>query len=173
MKEVHKEFLNLLFDKEETICVSDCAGGYHSISQDDLLGDITLVSPKVEKLDRTIKASDINLVAINPINGFRRDKEVTAFRTFLMELDEGSLSEQKKYMDTMEVPYSICIFSGNKSLHYGIVLDKPLANKAIWSQINLWILNILKQADQQCKNPSRSIRFPGNIEKMGLKKNKS
>jgi hypothetical protein len=165
MREMTQQFLNLFFDAGETICVSDCQGGYHSIPQK--LDRITLVSPKEDKKDRIITESDINLVAINPVKGWRRDKCVTSFRSFLVELDEGSLPEQKKYVEDLGLPYSICVFSGNKSLHYGIVLSENLAGESVWRFTNKWILNIVKKADQQTLNPTRSIRFPGNIRKDG------
>jgi len=167
MDSTTKDFLNLLFNEGETICVSDCQGGYHSVEQE--LDSITLVSPKEEKPNRVILEKDINLVAINPINGFRRDKNVTNYRTFLIELDEGELVEQKRYIEELKMPYSICVFSGNKSLHYGIVLETDLINENDWRYINKWILNIVNKADQQTLNPSRSIRFPENIRKDGRK----
>jgi hypothetical protein len=125
-----------------------------------------LKSPK-EGFDKSINENDINLVALNPISGFRTDKNVTAFRSFLIEMDEGDLLEQKKYIESLNMPYSICTFSGNKSLHYGIVLDDDLPSEKFWKFINQWILNIVTKADQQTKNPSRSIRFPGNIRNDG------
>ena len=167
MKETSKSFLKLFFNEGETVCVSDCQGGYHSIEQD--LSSITLVSPKEEKSDRKITEDDVNLVAINPVNGWRRDSYVTAYRSFLIEIDEGSLEEQSNYIEELGLPYSICVYSGNKSLHYGIVLSEDLPSKEYWRTINQWLLNVIEKADQQTKNPTRSIRFPGNIRKDGKK----
>ncbi|WP_214676866.1 hypothetical protein, partial [Escherichia coli] len=83
-------------------------------------------SPKEDKDVRFIKEDRINLIAINPIKGWRRDDQVTAFRTFLIELDDGSLEEQSKYVKEMDMPFTACIFSGNKSLHFAITLDQDL-----------------------------------------------
>jgi len=165
VKETTKTFLNIFFNKGETICVSDCDGGYHSIEQE--LDKVTLISPTEGKDPRDIKEKDINLVAINPVNGWRRDRNVTAFRSFLIEMDEGDVTEQKKYIEELGMPYSMCIFSGNKSLHYGIVLGEDVVNEDMWKFVNQWILNIVSKADQQCINPTRSIRFPGNKRKNG------
>lgn len=170
MKELTKQFLNLLFNADETICISHNKYGYHSIKQEDVNNkDICLISPNEEVPPTYIKESDINLVAINPINGFRQDCNVTAFRSFLIEIDEGPLKEQKQYIEDIGLPYSICIFSGNKSLHYGVVLDKDLINIDFWRIVCQWILNIVKKADQATKNPSRNIRMPGNKRKNGKK----
>lgn len=168
MKESSMEFLKLLFNEGEQICVSDCKGGYHSISQ-DLDKEIVLVSPKEDKMPRTIKEDDINLIAINPINGWRRDDNVTAFRTFLVEVDDGELPEQLAYIKNMKMPFSACVFSGNKSLHFAITLDQDLPTYELYYDVAEWILNIMNKADPMTKNPSRSIRFPNNKRKDGRK----
>ena len=162
MTEMTQNFVSLLFNPGESICVSPNKYGYHSVEQEDLNGEISLISPKESIAPKAISESDINLIALNPIKGYRRDENVTAYRTFLVEIDTGPLEEQKKYIEESGLPYSVCIFSGNKSLHYGIVLDEDLPSLSVWRWCNKWILNILTQADQQVKNPSRSIRFPGN-----------
>lgn len=162
------KFLKLLFNEGEEICVSDCKGGYHSISQ-DLDKDIVLVSPKEDKMPRAIKEDDINLIAINPIKGWRRDENVTAFRTFLVEVDDGNLPQQLNYIKDMGMPYSACVFSGNKSLHFAITLDQDLPTYELYYDVAEWILNIMDQADPMTKNPSRSIRFPNNRRKDGKK----
>jgi hypothetical protein len=161
MNNIQDNFIKLLFEKGETICVSHNQFGYHSINIDDLYKDkITLISPNGREND--INFSQINLIAINPISGFRRDDNVTSYRSFLLELDEGSLKEQYDYIEKLKLPNSACVFSGNKSLHYLITLEKPLISKQIWQFYNNWILNVVSKADQQLKNPSRSIRFPMN-----------
>jgi hypothetical protein len=104
-------------------------------------------------------------VAINPISGFRRDENVTAFRSFLVELDDGALEEQFRYVKKMNMPFSACIYSGSKSLHFAITLDEDLPNEGAYRMYAEWILRIMERADQKTKNPSRSIRFAGNIRK--------
>lgn len=162
MKRDKLDFLKLLYNPGETICVSPNQYSYHSIEQKDLIKDIKLISPNDKVEPEIIKESDINLISINPVNGFRRDDNVTAFRSFLIELDEGTEEEQREYIENSGIPYSVCVFSGNKSLHYGIVLEKDMPDMNLWRFTNQWILNILDKADPLCKNPSRSIRYPGN-----------
>jgi len=161
--------LSLFFNEGENICISPGKYGYHSINPLDIDGEICLISPKEDVEPKFIKEDDISLLAINPIKGFRRDSSVTAFRSFLVELDEGDLHSQKQYIDDLKMPYSICVFSGNKSLHFGIVLSKDLVNIDVWRIACNWILNVVKKADQQTKNPSRSIRFPGHRRENGKK----
>jgi len=162
MKKETEDFLNLFFDKEDTISVSHNKYGYNSINQEDIENPFLIAPEDTKLVDVQITEDDIIFATINPINGSRQDKNVTKFRSFLIELDDGTLPEQKKYVEDMGMPYSICVFSGNKSLHYGIVLDEPLSNKNTWKDINQWILNIMSKSDQQNKNPARNIRFPGN-----------
>ena len=170
MKKITKSFLELFFNPGETICVSADKYAYHSVDQDELNEPILLISSNEKVAPKYITEDSINLVALNPIKGNRNDSNVTGFRSFLVEMDDGSLKEQKDYIENSGLPYSICVFSGNKSLHYGIVLDVDFSSINLWRFTNQWILNILKKADQQTKNPSRSIRFPDNIRIDGKKK---
>jgi hypothetical protein len=169
MTEKQIGFLNLLFEKGEEVCVSPNKYGYHSISQDAIGESMTLVSPNTDYGPSIIKDSDINLIAVNPIKGFRKDENVTTFRSFMIEIDELDLASQIKYIEESKLPYSACVFSGNKSLHYAITLDVPLPNIEVWRFYNQWLLNCLPLTDQQIKNPSRSIRFPDNWRHNGNK----
>lgn len=170
MKETTKIFLNKLFNQDEEICVSKNQYANSSISQ-TLLNEpkFTVESQDKDRTKRELTEDEILLVSINPIKGDRLDENVTAFRSFLIELDEGDILEQKQYIDSLKMPYTVCIFSGNKSLHYGIVLEEALPDIELWRNLNQWILNIVEKADQQTKNPSRSIRFPSNKRTDGKK----
>lgn len=143
MKEVTKNFLNLFFNPGEEICFSPNKYARPSEIQENIDEEKTV------------------LVAINPIKGQRNDENVTAYRTFMVECDDESLEDQWKYIKNSGFPYSYCCFSGNKSLHFAVVLDHDVPSSHIYRFTYQWILNILTKADQKTKNPSRSIRFPG------------
>ena len=145
MKETTKQFLNLFFNEGEKICFSKNKYAYPSEPQENLDEESTV------------------LVAINPIEGQRNDQNVTSFRTFMVELDDMPVAEQMEYIKRTKFPFSYCCFSGNKSLHFALVLDHDIPSDHIYRHIYQWILNILSKADQKTKNPSRSIRFPGTI----------
>lgn len=165
---MQEKLLNLLFNPGETICVSPSQLGYHSIDQGVIFnGGFKLVPPPdaYNKNEYFWDFKDIQLVAINPINGFRRDENVTAFRSFLVELDDGALEEQFRYVKESGLPWSCCVFSGSKSLHFAITLDEDLPDEDTYRMFAEWILKIMSKADQKTKNPSRSIRFAGNIRK--------
>jgi hypothetical protein len=158
-----QKLLDLLFEPDEEVCVSPDSYGWMSIPLSEISMGSFVLKPQTDKMrPRFCTANDIMLVAINPIKGARRDENVTAYRSFLVELDDGNLSEQFKYVKDMKMPYSACVFSGSKSLHFAITLSKPLPSYDIWRYYAEWILAIMDRADQQTKNPSRSIRMAGN-----------
>lgn len=165
MTDSGKRLLDILFDPEEDICVSPDKYGYHSIPLKEMLMGSFVLSPNnsEKQTPRFCNPSDIQLVAINPIKGRRNDENVICFRTFMIEMDQDSLAEQFSYVNNMGMPYSLCVFSGSKSLHYAISLTRALPSEEIWRFYAQWILNIMSRADQQAKNPSRSIRMAGNI----------
>lgn len=157
-------FLKILFNENEQICVSDNEYAYRSINQSDLINkkNFKLISND-GKITKTVNSDSISLVSINPITGKRNDRSVTSHRNFLIEIDDGKIAEQFNYIENIGLPYSICVFSGNKSLHFAVCLEEPVIHPSMWSLLNNWILNIVTRADQQTKNPSRSIRFPGHM----------
>ncbi|MBX7232057.1 MAG: hypothetical protein K1X29_08220 [Bdellovibrionales bacterium] len=171
MTNEQKEFMNLLFNQAETVCPSHNKYAYHSVAKEDVdTNKVFLVSENSAIDVKIIDCSDINLISINPINGFRNDANVTAFRSFLIEVDNLPLDQQRAYIeDQLKVPASSCVFSGGKSYHYLITLSEDLPSVAAYRFYSEWILNICSLADQNTKNPSRQTRFPGNIRFDGLK----
>src|ERR1041385_5795781 len=165
-----QSLLKLLFNEEETICVSDSKFGYHSIPLEFALSDsVSLLSPNEEFSLRICDSSNLILVAINPIKGFRLDSNVYKFRTFLWEIDTGSIKEQIKYFDHIGIPLSAKVFSGNKSVHAVTVLDQDLSSEAEYRELYAWALSILTFCDQNCRNPSRSVRIPGSYREPNKK----
>lgn len=180
MHETGKKLLNLMFRSGETICVSHNKFGYHSIPLDEVLEKeyVTLVPTQESCEKRKIKfedsfekmnTSNLLLAAINPIKGWREDVNCTAYRNFLIEVDYGALAQQLEYIKALKLPYSACVFSGNKSLHFIISLDQDIPSEAVWRHLAEWTLKIATMADQQTKNPSRSIRIPGALREPGKK----
>lgn len=128
-----------------------------------------MVSPNPDYEFEKINSSDVKLVALNPIKGFREDLNCTAFRNFMIEMDYGPLKEQLEYAKKLEIPYSAVVFSGNKSLHFLISIDTDLPSENVWRMFAEWILNIATAADPNTKNPSRSLRVPGVEREPGKK----
>jgi hypothetical protein len=161
--------LKLLFNEGEAVCVSKNKFGFHSIPLENALsGQVTLVSPNEKVPISYCDSSELTLVAINPIKGFRLDSNVTSFRTFLWEIDTGSIPKQLGYFEKIGIPLSCTIWSGNKSVHALTVLDQDLDEKK-YREYYQWALNVLTWCDQNCKNPSRSTRIPGAYREPGKK----
>lgn len=168
MHETGKRLFNLMFKPGETVCVSHNKFGYHSVYLNTALnGPVTLVPPSDDIPRQYPQTDDLLLVALNPIKGYRQDINCTAFRSFLIEMDYGPLAEQMAYVKTMGMPYSAVVFSGNKSLHFLITLDTDLPSENVYRLFSEWILKIMPLADQNTKNPSRSIRIPGAYREPG------
>jgi len=162
--------LKLLFNEGETICVSNNEFGFHSILLEDALSEeVTLLSPNDTVPIRQCPSSELTLVAINPIRGFRRDESVTAFRSFLVEMDVGSIKDQLGTIDHLKMPFSVQVFSGNKSVHTVITLDEDLPDEKTYRSIGEWLFRIITLADKNCRNPSRSVRIPGAYRGPGKK----
>lgn len=170
MDKTGQDLLNLMFRPGETVCVSHNKYGYHSIPlQNALNGTVTLVSPNPDREFEKVESGNLTLVALNPIKGWRDDASVTAYRNFLVEMDYGPLPEQLAYAEAIGLPYSAVVFSGSKSLHFLISLDTDLPSYEVYYLMAEWMLAIATAADQNTKNPSRSIRIPGAYREPGKK----
>lgn len=181
MHETARQLLNLMFRPEETVCVSYNKYGYHSIPLENVMEKEVVLVPTQDSVHKRNEArksrnlpdltweecfekcesKDLTLVALNPIKGFREDINATAYRSFLVELDYGPIDEQIAYIKRIGLPYSALVFSGNKSIHCLITLDKDLPSYEVYYTLAEWILNVATMADPNTKNPSRSIRIPG------------
>lgn len=171
MHETGKKLLNLMFKPGESICVGHNKYAYHSIPLENVLNNkVKLVPSNADKPPISIDSNDLTLVALNPIKGLRNDGNVTAYRNFLVEMDNFDLKSQLEYINNLKMPYSGVVFSGNKSLHFLIALKDDLGSEKKYRTISEWILNIVSLADRVTKNASRSIRIPGVKRKEGLQR---
>jgi hypothetical protein len=165
-----KSLLKLMFNEDESICVHNSKYSYHSIPRNSAMdGRISLISENTNQPTRYCDSKDLIFVAINPMQGFRKDSSATKFRSFLWEIDSGPLKHQIEYLKRIGVPISAQIFSGNKSVHAVTVLDEDLPNEKTWRYLCSWALKILTMCDDKCKNPSRSVRIPGAYREPGKK----
>jgi len=164
-----KKLFDLMFRTGERVCVSDSKFGYHSIPLENVFLDkITLVSPNDNIPIEVVKSDTLTLVALNPmVSGYRTDENCSKYRNFLVEMDTGSSQEQMAYIKKLGMPYSAVVFSGNKSLHFLISLDTDLPSEKVYRVFSEWILNVVTLADENTKNPSRSIRIPGAMRDTG------
>lgn len=155
-----QSLLKLLFNEGESICVSNNKFAYHSIPLNNAFsGNINLYYE--DKPIKSCESSNLILCAMNPINGIRNDQNVTAFRSFLIEIDFGSIPDQVATIAHTKMPFSAQIFSGSKSVHTVITLDEDLPDRKAYDFVAEWLFKIMTMADKNCANPSRSVRIPG------------
>ncbi len=133
-----RNFLATLFDPEDQTCFTNTPYG----------------------VDSYPATADISTeyFTINALHGTRSDAHVTKHRTFLIEFDNMPLNEQLPYMLDSNIPYTACVFSGNKSYHFFITLDEPVSAAeyaCLFKRLEL----ALPQLDRSCKNPSRLARL--------------
>ena len=165
MNDKIQQFLTLMFNESETVCVSDNKFSTHAIPLETVLNgiDIPLISPKSTVVIRTVNSDKLIFVALNPINGFRKDSGCYKFRNFLIEMDTHEKHIQIEYIKRLGIPYSGMVWSGSKSVHTLISLSEDLPDEKTYRMLYKWILSIATLSDQALGNPSRSIRLPGVI----------
>ena len=168
MDSTGRALLNLLFKEGEHICVANDHFACKSLPLQSVLENdwVTLVSNRKEEEqvpDKEVHTQDLILVSVNPMkpDSKRLDTNASAFRTFLVEIDTGTLKEQINTIEHIKMPFSAQIFSGGKSIHTVITLDEDLPNERAYRYIAKWIFNIISSADPNCVNPSRCVRIPG------------
>lgn len=150
--------LNLMFNPGETVCSSSTVYASESKQQSEV-------------------TTDEALLAVNPINGWKCVAGVTAFRTLLVEVDPPEwdslewseklecLRKQYDYIANSGLPFSACIYSGNKSYHFLLVMDRPFESQEDYRFHFRWVANILPAIDRQTGSGIHSVRVPGHVRK--------
>jgi hypothetical protein len=170
MNEKAQDFFKLLFNANENICVQDSQFATHSVPLEDILsGNQVKLIATDPKYNRDVNSDNLILAALNPINGSRLDSNVTNYRSFLIELDVGTLKEQLNTIKHLKMPFTAQVFSGNKSIHTVITLDEDLKTEAQYRLLARWIFAIVTTADDKCENPSRCVRIPEVYREPGKK----
>lgn len=125
--------------------------------------------------------ADKPFFTINPIKpGSTRSIEgVKEFRNFLFEIDDDvtgkpvPLQTQRDIVQAAQLPWSTCVFSGNKSLHWIVSLETPLSDAVEYRMWWLMMETIVNKAaadlgyglkfDKNVKDPSRFSRAAGAV----------
>jgi hypothetical protein len=108
-------------------------------------------------------------LCVNPLKPrhARADFAVTKLRNLVFECDKLPLDRQLYILKSCGIEWSVITFSGNKSYHAILSLDKPLRNSDEYRLLHKLIANKLDslgyQTDRACCNPSRLTRLPGGV----------
>lgn len=133
-------FFDILFDKNESICLSR-----------DVFDT---------KLTKSRNYLGSNFISINPLIESRKDDNVVVFRNILCEFDSGTPEEQLAVIKESELPFSTIVHSGNKSYHAIISLEKPIEGRKQYDKLVDAIYAKLPTVDTTGRNPSRFSRVP-------------
>lgn len=108
---------------------------------------------------------EYQFVSVNPgtRGRGRADGSVSAYRNFLVELDAGTKSSQRQYIEKSGLPYSTLVDSAGKSVHAVVCLEKSLASEEEYRKYSTSILACLPKADPVNVNPSRFTRLGGGV----------
>ncbi len=135
--------MSVLFDPGEQICASSTPYG------------TSILNPMRQSVPK-----ECLFFSINPLHDDRRDSNVTSFRNILVEMDKLSLIEQYAYIRG-KLPFTSCVYSGGKSLHFIISLQQPCPDEKTYRELVDRIYATVPECDISCKNPSRFSRLPG------------
>lgn len=102
---------------------------------------------------------------INPFKNTRgvcKNNEVSAYRNILIEFDFiSSVEKQIKYVEKLEMPYTMATFSGGKSVHFIISLKESLPDEDAYKKlVQLVYAACDGEADSSCRNAARLSRTP-------------
>ena len=146
-------FLKAIFDAADHVCYSNTPYGTEVFSA---------FPPRV--------AEFVTLNDMLP-GTTRADSNVATFRNFLFESDRSDLSldDQFAEIEALHLPWTTCVFSGKKSLHFIMSLQSPLPDKAAYDTLaaELFVAingDLPKEArlvDPSVKNASRFTRLAG------------
>lgn len=171
MSKVEK-VLNLLFNENERTCVGG-AKATEIVSPFEIQGEYYAVNPHAS-VDLDYKKKSY----YSYMKPRRSDVNVNQFRNFVFEIDSLSLEDQQKLISACDIDFSAIIYSGGKSYHCILCLEKSLGGvhtkngidhyKKIWSRVAAFIdskaiemgLSSVNVVDPSCKNPSRFTRYP-------------
>lgn len=104
-------------------------------------------------------------------NTTRRKDSVKRFHTWVVEFDNMPLDEQRKMWAASDMPHTLRVFSGNKSIHVYIRTEEDISF-AEWKQIASDLKLIFPQADTKVLTDcARLSRLPGGIRDDGTVQN--
>ncbi len=142
---IPKDFIKVLFNDDERTCWG---------------------RTKFDTFVQAYPPEEAQFFSINPLRDKRLDVNVTAYRNILIEMDTGTIEEQKKIIDT--IPFSTIVFSGGKSLHAIISLEEPLETREQYDDLVRAIYCKVPECDKSAKNPSRFSRVPDFVRDNGV-----
>ncbi len=180
------DFIGTLFDVGDGICVGDFKANKVFNNLETLDGEFFCINPLSTEYDYGYESREY----YNKNVPRRADINVTKFRNFLFEIDCLSIDDQLNIFNNCKIPFTSLVYSGGKSVHAIISLEKPLdavyhideskyTYRELWERIAAKIdlearalgytypKGLSSFIDQTCKNPSRLSRTPDVMRENG------
>jgi len=155
-------FYNLLFDEDDYICFGETLKSTRVNHYRFPYGrarrwfTVNALDPKEDR-NPTEPYHDKNRPR-------RADCNVVKYRNIMIEMDSCPIPEQKVHIRESQMPYSTCVYSGGKSLHFIISLETPLESedqyRCWWKAIYKIMANRGAGLDKSTVNPSSFSRCP-------------
>jgi len=126
--------------------------------------NVCLTTPKESKnvvpATEAKKIKEGKYFCINPLKpgSSRKQLNLTERRNVLIEFDCDDLETQWNIIRNKRIPFRTIVFSGNKSLHVIIAVDKDLG-KCYYRSIMKRLKRVLPEADAACFEPARLSRL--------------
>jgi hypothetical protein len=176
-KENLKKAMRLLFKRDDKICVGNQFAVDVGSQPIEPVAEFFSINPLHGSLDHKKEAN--GAIRAFKSNGRRADLNVTSYNNFLFEIDSLPLDRQLQCFSDCGVPWATITYSGGKSYHAILSLEKSPVTakphtqeavdeyKRIWQSICAVLTKRLNQPltlfDSACQNPSRLSRTPGAV----------
>ena len=159
----------LLVDDVNEVKMEDVNTKMYIAMARNLLGEVSTFGPYYDNFNGNFMKVDEPscLQALNPLKDAADEyptKSGVVCQNFLFECDYLSKEEQEELIKPIEQYTYRIVWSGNRSYHIVVRIDKPVAStsfKKIWYYLQYRLG--LEGADEQCCQPSRYTRVPDQI----------
>jgi len=163
-----RKFLLTAFKEGERICIVG-AVGHEDGERPNGKGTIMTREEWLHKFHAGVELPDAYVgayVCINPVGESRKAEDVKDFRHALIEFDSGTMEEQWAIVNTLELPCSVIIHSGHRSVHAWVKVDAKNAQEYAERVAYLYSKMAQFDIDPKNKDASRLSRLPGAPRKL-------
>ena len=105
-------------------------------------------------------------VCVNPVKESRKADDISDYRHTLIEFDSGTMDEQWTVIRTLELPCSVVIHSGSRSVHAWVKVEAKDAKEYEERVAYLYSKMAQFDIDPKNKDASRLSRLPGAPRKL-------
>jgi len=163
-----RRFLLTAFNEGDRVCI---VGAIHQDDSERPSGKGT-IKTREECLDQFHSGVELPdsyvgaYVCINPCGDSRKSDDVTSFRHALIEFDSGTMDEQWSIINALELPCSVVIHSGSRSVHAWVKVDAKDIKEHQERVAYLYSKMAQFDIDPKNKDASRLSRLPGAPRKL-------